>query len=259
MNLRITNKRNKESVFKPEMPEEKESRQWLLVSIISLLLLVGFSIHAKAQIAVSNPGEYTVLGEGNAMINDAIKSQMKKQKETVVIENIMIAKFAKIKKWEQQYNKYLKTVSGYASALKAATHIYDDGMRILFTLNKVRKAINNNPQGVIATLSINNLYMDTVSEFVTIGNLLKDAIAKGGPQNMLTGADRSKTLWALEDRLSSFSHNLQLLYYSIRHYKMVDVWNRATAGMIKRDKAQLAEQSLSNWKRCAKEVSLYSK
>jgi hypothetical protein len=40
---------------------------------------------------------------------------------------------------------------------------------------------------------------------------------------------------------------------------MSDVWNRATAGMIERDKHEVALQSLSHWKRYAKEVSLYSK
>jgi hypothetical protein len=40
---------------------------------------------------------------------------------------------------------------------------------------------------------------------------------------------------------------------------MADVWNRATAGMIERDRRDVALQSLSHWKRYAKEVSLYSK
>ena len=94
---------------------------------------------------------------------------------------------------------------------------------------------------------------------LSVFTLLKDAIAKGGSTNMLTGAERSKTLWELEDKLSSFSHKLHLLYISIRHYRMSDVWNRAIAGMIERDRHEVALQSLSHWKRYAKEVSLYSK
>ena len=101
----------------------------------------------------------------------------------------------------------------------------------------------------------NPLYTTTYG----VGEVIKDAIAKGGSTNMLTGAERSKTLWELEDKLSSFSHKLHLLYISIRHYRMSDVWNRATAGMIERDKHEVALQSLSHWKRYAKEVSLYSK
>jgi hypothetical protein len=35
---------------------------------------------------------------------------------------------------------------------------------------------------------------------------------------------------------------------------MADVWNRATAGMIERNKADIARQSLSHWRRYAQEV-----
>lgn len=112
-----------------------------------------------------------------------------------------------MKKWERDYNSYLKTATGYASALKAATHIYSDGMRILLTLDKMRKAVHNNPQGIAATVSMNNLYMETTTEMLSVFTLLKNAVAQGGSENMLTGSDRSKTLWELEDRLSAFHIN----------------------------------------------------
>ena len=114
-------------------------------------------------------------------------------------------------------------------------------------------------QGVVATVAMNDLYMETATELLSVFSLLKTAVAKGGEQNMITGAERSQTLWALEDKLSDLSHKLHTLYLSIRHYTMADVWNRATAGMIERDKADIASQSLSHWKRYAKEVSLYSR
>ena len=226
--------------------------------VVSLLLLLVMALtHASAQIATSNPGEYTILATGNILINNTVKSETKAERATALMQNAMAGEFTKMKQWERDYNSYLKTASGYASALKAATHIYDDGLRIMLTLDKMRKAISNNPQGIAATVSMNNLYMETTTEMVSVYTLLKSAVAKGGEQNMLTGSERSKTLWELEDRLSSFSHKLQLLYYSIRHYRMSDVWNRATAGMIERDKKDIALQSLSHWKRYAKEVSMY--
>lgn len=214
---------------------------------------------AYGQIVTSNPGEYTILATGNELINKTVKSENKAERNTALMQNAMAGEFTKMKQWEKDYNSYLKTASGYASALKAATHIYDDGVRILLTLDKMRKAVKNNPQGVAATVSMNNLYMETTTEMLSVFTLLKTAVAKGGEQNMLTGAERSKTLWELEDKLSSFSHKLQLLYYSVRHYRLSDVWNRATAGMIERDNGEVAMQSLSHWKRYAREVSLYSK
>lgn len=225
--------------------------------VLSLMLTVCNT--ANAQIVTTNPGEYTILATGNELINQTVKSEIKAERNTAVFQNTMAAEFTKMKQWEKDYNSYLKTASGYASALKAATHIYDDGLRILLTLDKMRRAVKNNPQGIAATVSMNNLYMETITEMLSVFTLLKNAVAKGGEQNMLTGAERSKTLWELEDKLSSFSHKLQLLYYSIRHYRLSDVWNRATAGMIERSNGEIAQQSLSHWKRYAREVSLYSK
>ncbi len=259
MNLRIRNKKRHKSFTEDYFPPfaEETLDQWLAVSLLALILLFVTSMRAYSQIASTNPGEYTILAAGNELINKTVKSETKAERETALMQNAMAAEFTKMKQWEREYNSYLKAAEGYASALKAATHIYSDGMRIFLTLDKLRKAVGNNPQGVVATVSMNNLYMETTTEMLSVFTLLKSAVAKGGSENMLTGADRSKTLWELEDRLSSFSHKLQLLYYSIRHYRMSDVWNRATAGMIERDRHDIALQSLSHWKRRAREVSLY--
>lgn len=239
--------------------EDNAIGRWLVVSVIAFVLLLITSNRSYGQVVSSNPGEYTILATGNALINETVKSETKAERNTALMQNAMAGEFTKMKQWEKDYNSYLKTATNYASALKAATHIYDDGVRILLTLGKLRKATTNNPQGIVATVSMNNLYMETTTEMLSVFTLLKNAVAKGGSTNMLTGAERSKTLWELEDKLSSFSHKLQLLYLSIRHYRMSDVWNRATAGMIERDKHDVAMQSLSHWKRYAKEVSLYSR
>ena len=96
---------------------------------------------------------------------------------------------------------------------------------------------------------MNDRYMETLTEMASVFMLLQTAVAQGGSENMLTGADRSKTLWELEDRLSSFSKKLYELYLSIRHYRLMDVWYKATAGIIQRDRADLARQSLELWQR----------
>lgn len=259
MNLRIHKAIRK--LTKRLFPFGKDNAigKWLVVSAIAFVLLLITSSRSFGQVVSSNPGEYTILATGNALINETVKSETKAERNTALMQNAMAGEFTKMKQWEKDYNSYLKTATNYASALKAATHIYDDGVRILLTLGKLRKATGNNPQGIVATVSMNNLYMETTTEMLSVFTLLKNAVAKGGSTNMLTGAERSKTLWELEDKLSSFSHKLQLLYLSIRHYRMSDVWNRATAGMVERDKHDVALQSLSHWKRYAKEVSLYSR
>ena len=206
---------------------------------------------AKAQIASSNPLEWAALAEGNELINGQIEKQIKGQTKTALLQNTIAAEFNRIHKWEKQYNSYLKTASGYASSLKACTHLYNDGVRIFLTLGKLGKAIKNNPQGIVAGMNMNNLYIETTTELVSVFMLLNDAVAKGGTGNMLTGAERSKTLWALNDKLSAFSRKLHLLYLSIRYYTLNDVWNNVTAGMLDRNNGEMARLAMSHWRRAA--------
>lgn len=206
---------------------------------------------AKAQVAASNPLEWTALAEGNDLINKQVEKQIKGQTQTALLQNTIAAEFNRIHKWEKQYNSYLKTVSGYASSLKACTHLYNDGVRIFLTLGKLCKAVRNNPQGIVASIGMNNLYIETATELVSVFTLLNDAVAKGGTENMLTGAERSKTLWALNDQLAAFSRKLHLLYLSIRYYTLNDMWNNVTAGMLDRDNGEVARMALSHWRRAA--------
>ena len=222
------------------------------ISIILAAVLALFLPHiAQAQIAASNPLEWVALAEGNELINGQIDKQIKGQTQTAVLQNSIAAEFNRIHQWEKEYNSYLKTASGYASSLKACTHLYNDGVRIFLTLGKLGKAIKNNPQGIIASMSMNNLYIETATELVSVFTLLNDAVAKGGTENMLTGAERSKTLWALNDKLSAFSRKLHLLYLSIRYYTLNDVWNNVTAGMLDRDNGEVARLAMNRWRRAA--------
>ncbi len=218
-----------------------------LAAVLALLL----PQLAQAQIAASNPLEWVALAEGNELINSQIDKQIKGQTQTAVLQNSIAAEFNRIHQWEKEYNSYLKTASGYASSLKACTHLYNDGVRIFLTLGKLGKAIKDNPQGIIAGMSMNNLYIETATELVSVFSLLNDAVAKGGKESMLTGAERSQTLWALNDRLSSFSRKLHLLYLSIRYYTLSDVWNNVTAGMIDRSNGEVAQLALTRWRRAA--------
>ncbi len=222
------------------------------ISIILAAVLALFLPHiAQAQIAASNPLEWVALAEGNELINGQIDKQIKGQTQTAALQNSIAAEFNRIHQWEKEYNSYLKTASGYASSLKACTHLYNDGVRIFLTLGKLGKAIKNNPQGIIASISMNNLYIETATELVSVFTLLNDAVAKGGTENMLTGAERSKTLWALNDKLSAFSRKLHLLYLSIRYYTLNDVWNNVTAGMLDRDNGEVARLAMNRWRRAA--------
>ena len=222
-----------------------------ITKITMLLFGIILSVSAKAQIVTTNPLEYVALAEGNELILGKVKDQMDGQKKTALLQNTIAAEFEQMRQWEKKYNSYLKTASGFASSLKACTHLYNDGVRIFISLCKLKKAISDNPQGIVAAMSMNNLYIETVTELVTVFSLLRDAVAKGGKENMLTGAERSQTLWALNDQLSAFQKKLNLLYLSIRTYTMTDVWNNVTAGMLDRNNGEVARMAMNRWRRAA--------
>lgn len=222
---------------------------------VGLLFLSVLPI--RAEWVVMNPGEWMALAEGNELINKQIQNQANGQLQTAALQNTMAAEYNQIQKWERKYSGYLQTASGYASTLKAGTTLYHDGVHIFITLGQLKKAIENNPQGIVASMSMNNLYIETATELVSVFTILKEGIAAGGQQNMLTGAERSQMLWTLQDKLSDFSKRLRQLYLSIRYYTMSDVWNNATAGMVDRDHAECASIALERWRRSAKVVVQY--
>ena len=226
-------------------------RRSVLALVMPVLMLMG-SGEAHAQIVVANPLEWAVLVEGNELIDGQIKNEIEGQTQTAVLQGTISAEFTQIKKWEQKYNAYLKTVDGYASSLKAATHLYNDGVRLFINLCDIRKAVAANPQGIAATLSMNNLYAETATELVTVYTTLRDAIAAGGEGNMLTGAERSRTLWMIEDSLKAFNRKLSLLSLSLRYYTVSDVWYNATEGIVERTNGEIARQAQSRWTRACR-------
>lgn len=226
-----------------------------IAKIFAVAALIAGTFDSRAQsIVVANPLEWTALAEGNELINGQVKKETEGQLQTAALQNTIAAEFTKIHEWEKQYSNYLQKVDGYASSLKASTHLYTEGVRIFLTLTELKKAIGGNPQGIAASMSMNNLYIETVTEMVSVYTLLKNAVAEGGVNNMLNGAERSRTLWALNDKLADFQKKLKRLCLSIRYYTFNDVWANATAGMIDRDNATIARQAKARWKRVARSI-----
>ena len=227
-------------------------RKWVLLILLAVLASVISSVRASAQIVVVNPLEWAALIEGNEVMHSEMKDEIEGETRTAVLQSTIAVEFSQIKKWEKKYNGYLKTVDGYASSIKAASHLYNDGVMLFINLCNVRKAVVSNPQGIAATFSMNDLYVETAAELVSVYSTLKDAIDTGGSVNMLTGAERTQMLWSLNDRLEAFNHKLSLLTLSLRYYTLTDVWNNVTEGIIERSKGEAASQAQSRWMRAAK-------
>ena len=226
--------------------------------ILPTLVLAGISVSTFAQVGESNPSQYVAIAEGQTLVNNAVNSQTKGMQKTAALQGSMAAEFTMMKKWEQKYNSYLKTARGYADALKAGTSLYADGVETLRHLYEIRKAINANPTGIGATLAMNDLYLETTTEFIKTYRLLKISIAKGGTDNMLTGAERTEMLWQLNDELARLNAKLRTLAISIAYHNFTDVWNQYTAGMVDKSHADIAHDAYDRWRRASTVAQILS-
>ena len=216
-----------------------------------LVILAACPIFSYGQV-YQNPLEWMATAEGNDAINKKVGSQIEGQTQTAVLQNTIAAEFMKIRQWEKKYSDYLQTASEYGSALKAASCIYDDALMIFITLGKLKHAVEENPEGIVATIPMNTLYLETATELVTTLTLINNAVDKGRRENMLNGAERSEIMWAINDKLAAFNDKLHRLYLSISYYSMLDVWHDLTAGMIEQNNGAIAGQAYERWQRAAR-------
>lgn len=219
-----------------------------------VLLSVLTASKASAQIGESNPSQYAAMETGTEMINSSVGKQTTAMRKTGTLQAAIAAEFTQMKSWESKYNSYLKTANGYAEQLKAGCNLYAEGVMTLRHIYEIQKACSANPEGIAASISMNNLYMETVTEFVKTYRTLKKSIAQGGSANMLNGKQRTELLWAINTNLYDLNAKLRQLAISIAFYNLKDVWNRATAGMTERSHGEIAEEALDRWKR-ARRVS----
>lgn len=224
----------------------------------ALSSLLAVPILAQAQgLSSSNPLEYAAIAAGEELLDNQLKKQSKAMAALAVEQGAMTVANTKMKQWEKKYNSYLKTVSGYASAIKAATSLYADGMQTLTALWEVHTACRVNPQGIAASVSMNNLYLETAAEFIRTYRALKNVVAKGGEGNMLNGAERTQLLWNLTGNLERLNRQLRRLAVSITMHSFEDVWNKAIYGKINKSNKTLAKESSNRMRRALNNVAKF--
>lgn len=226
---------------------------------IFMFLLLGAITASGQGLTQSNPLEYAAIAGGEERLASQIKKQSRAMAALAIEQGAMTRANTKMKEWESKYNSYLKTVSGYASAIKAATTLYADGLQTLTALWEVHTACRINPQGIAASVSMNNLYMETAAEFIRTYRILKNILAKGGEGNMLNGAERTQLVWNLNDNLERLNRKLRKLSVSITVHSFDDVWNRAISGKINKSNKMLAEDSSKRMRRAISNVAKFYK
>lgn len=219
--------------------------------LILISFFVGLSYSAAAQLIENNGTQVIEIGKGGGLINEQISKQTSAMTKTSITIGAIATKFLFIKDWEGKYNSYLKTTDGFASALKNGATLYAEGVTTLRHLYEIKQAIEKNPSGLLATMSLNNLYAETASELIKTYHILKHTLAKGGTGNMLTGAERAEILWMLNDNLRRLNDKLKCLALSVSYFNTVDVWNQQTAGLVYRDHGDIAKEAHKRWRRAA--------
>lgn len=230
-------------------------------AVMFWLVIVLSTAVCRGQISgtTSNPGQYLAIKKGEDSILSKITAQTNYRKKEAGIQAELSGTTAKIRNWEQQYNAYLKEAPGYAQRTVACCQLYLEGVQTLNALWEVSAAKKINPQGVFATMSMNNLYMETAIQFIKTFRSLKKVFAKGTDKNMLNGAERTQLIWNLERELEQLNSKLRRLAVSISVFSFEDVWNRAIAGKIDKSNGMLALEARNRMRRAATSVARYYK
>lgn len=215
---------------------------------ISAIMVISFPCFSQVYIC---PEERVELKIGSDGYNALLKRELMDDAKIVAAQTSIDLEFAQMKTWQAKYNDYLTTASGYASTLKASTTLYDEGVKTFISLIDLKKSVEKNPSGLFSAALLNDIFMETGSELISIFTTLENSINKGGNENMLTGAERNQLLWELDDRMKALNKKLRLLAISIRMYTLSDVWYSATTGIVERSAAEVAEHSLKRWAKAA--------
>ena len=147
----------------------------LIGRISCLLLMLSLSLGIKAQVSLeeNNPTQYVALELGYDSIGKNIKSQIRKQVAIAALQGAIYREQRRVRKWKGSYQDYLSNARNVGKAMAAGKNLYIQALRILDNLLLLKKAIQNNPQGIAANFPMNDLYMEVTAEFISTFRILQ--------------------------------------------------------------------------------------
>lgn len=228
-------------------------------SLVFLAFAFILGYDAKAQVTVSNPGEYAAITKGEMELNSAIGAQSGLRTSTTTELGAMYLATDQMHKWQKNYINYLEKGYGFAQQVLAVSDVFSSAVETFMALREIQKAMSVNPQGPFATLGMNNLYVQIGVEFLECYKLV-NLVKTRASDNLLKGSERAKLIWAVSDKIRSLNNKLHRLAISICCYSFEDVWNRATFGLIQKTHDQLAKEAKRRFERAIKNTTkLYMK
>lgn len=227
--------------------------------IVFAISILCVPIIASAQSATASyPDQWAIIaGEGGNVASQAAENTVK-MGAIVAEQHIAAQMLTQLEKWNAEYNAYLKDPAGLAGSMRVGSTLYTQGAILLENIFLLKKAIAENPEGIAASVPMNNLYMETATTAVKCYKTLKQAISKGGSDNMLNGAERVELLWQLAADMHELNKKVRKTAISIAYYRLQDVWYKATEGMISYDHNDIARRCLDDWKNAYRASRIFS-
>lgn len=233
------------------------------VIAISLILTAVLLLPPKVAGAQSLGASYVIqdvmIPKNTALIINQSRKNTSTMGEIVAEQHTMAQTVSLLEKWNREYNDYLKDSLGIAQGVRLGSILYTQGMMLVENLYFLQKAVRNNPQGIAASVPMNNLYMETYAEIVKVYKTLKKIVSKGGPDSMLTGAERMNLLWNLSDELMILNTKIRKTAISIAYNDFLDVWKTATRGMIDHNHAEIANDCFREWQKAYRVSNVFQK
>lgn len=221
---------------------------------IILVFSLVFCLGTKAQLVQMNPTQWAAIESGYIAIDKEIKKEIQDETLKDVEQGGITLSVNEMSGWQRKYNEYLKTATGFAESLKAGSMLYLEGVKTLREMYSLYQATEGNPQGIGASVAMNDLTIEVTAELVKTYRLLKFSVSAGTKANMLTGAQRTELMWELQNQMGRLNSKLRALSLTIRFYNLRDVIDHYTTGFGIRDRRDIAEASHERWIRAARRI-----
>ena len=142
----------------------------IIFVIVTILISNG---SAAQSIFASYPDQHPIIAiDGGKVISETGKNTAR-MGGIIVEQHVAAQMLTVLDRWNQEYNDYLKDPSGLASNIKLTNTLYLQGAELMRNIFQLKKAIKANPEGIAATVPMNNLYMETAALIIKCYRTLK--------------------------------------------------------------------------------------
>ena len=152
------------------------------IILVCILSTVSIRMSAIIDFVSVDPLWEAAVMTGTKKVMDQYNTQNTKLLEMAALQNTMALHFNAVKEWRRKENAYLK-VACYAEAVQAGSRLTAEAVRTVRDLMDLKKVMQRNPEGIAATLSMNNLYVETVVEFIKTFRMLQNVLIGEEPDD----------------------------------------------------------------------------